>query len=557
MPNRLPILSISSPHPNAVVGTAPFAVTGLVTAPGMPEPVAIHSISVQIDSQPAVHATITHIPVPGDSQVEVTFSATVQITGGQDPHTVTVTVISDAGIPVSGTVIVTAGLRFVAPAAWVDILIPVTDPTEVPLVAARLQSLLGTVAQRIARLSLVSDLLTAGQMLVGPNIVPIPNALTLRVGFWILDFNFPAQELIQPTSDFPLPQLTADAATGSFTLVPLLPPGQLSTTGPAQKDLFAFALSIPTLTLQTIVDALLPTINRAAQRHNGTVNSITVKTGGDGQLIGEVSASWEGIGISGEVTEILGLQQRLGTQSNMGAVLSSSVSSSLDGLIGLLGPIITDPENSISGKVESNIATVLNDLPAWIPFRSSTLPDSFQADFPFPMAVLNFKSFGTSTSGIVGSGSGSLANRDQTMVALNLIGPSSFPNYSYGIIGSYEVLLTAFDPDNNQMTWQMSGVPRTNIVNIDAFSQEGSFATTFPIPGRASSGNYTFTLSVNGEETCATDPTKVLNGSTSLLVTVTVAKGHQPEVAEAAASADASVQPKMPLVSAPERGRVA
>ena len=54
MPNRIPSLTIYSPTPDAVVGLAPFTVTGLVTAPGMPEPLAIDSVTVQVHAQPPV-----------------------------------------------------------------------------------------------------------------------------------------------------------------------------------------------------------------------------------------------------------------------------------------------------------------------------------------------------------------------------------------------------------------------------------------------------------------------------------------------------------------------
>lgn len=107
------------------------------------------------------------------------------------------------------------------------------------------------------------------------------------------------------------------------------------------------------------------------------------------------------------------------------------------------------------------------------------------------------------------------------MVAVSLSGPKTFPNYKPGTEGDYEVLMTAFEPDNDQMTWQLSGVASTNTVNVDPFLQKGAIDTTFPI----SSGSETFTLSVNGTETCATDPTKTLNGSASLAVAVTLAKG--------------------------------
>lgn len=560
MPNRLPVLKITSPLPDAVVGNAPFAVTGSVTAPGKPEPVSIQSVSVQIDSQPPVHATVKHIPVTGNQEVYVTFDGTLQVTAGQDPHVVTVIVASDAG-RVTGTVTVTAGLRFVAPAAWADIEIPVASA--LPFVVAQVQAQLPTIAQAIAPLPPVSGLLAMNKMLVGPNLVAISNPPVLRIGFWILDIDFAPQELIQPADNFPLPQLTPQAATGCFNLVPLQL-ARFAIVPPAKQFMFTFALSIPTTTLQLIADALVGTINAMAESQGLTVNSITVQTG-DNKLAATVSGSYDGVSVSGTVTETLGIEPRPGTQSNMAAVLSTSISSPLLDVLSaipVLGQFILAGENQASGDVQSNLVAALDSLPAWIPFRNSLLGSpsdpltlQLQLQYPFPMAVLNFDSFGTSASEINATGTGSLANRDQSMVAVHLDGPDSIPNYSYGIAGNYEVVLTAFEPDNDQMTWQLSSVPRTNIVDTDAFSQEGAFAVTFPVPPKASSGRETFTVSVNGTETCTTDNTKVLTGSAALAVTITLAKG-QPE-AEPAANAMAGTATPVQPKTAPKRGRVA
>jgi len=73
MPSRVPTLVINSPAPNAVVGSQPFNVAGLVTAPGMPEPVAINSVTVQVDAETPVRATLRRIP--NKQLVEVTFTA--------------------------------------------------------------------------------------------------------------------------------------------------------------------------------------------------------------------------------------------------------------------------------------------------------------------------------------------------------------------------------------------------------------------------------------------------------------------------------------------------
>jgi hypothetical protein len=79
MPNRLPVLSIWSPLPDAVVGNAPFTVMGVVTAPGEPEPVYIESVAVEILGQPGiVQATLTRSQPSGDQPVQVTFKATMQ-----------------------------------------------------------------------------------------------------------------------------------------------------------------------------------------------------------------------------------------------------------------------------------------------------------------------------------------------------------------------------------------------------------------------------------------------------------------------------------------------
>ncbi len=111
-------------------------------------------------------------------------------------------------------------------------------------------------------------------------------------------------------------------------------------------------------------------------------------------------------------------------------------------------------------------------------------------------------------------------------------------------MSSYDVSLTAFEPDNDQMTWQVSGGGSTGTVDIGSFSQEGSFSTAFPI----SSGSKTFTVSVTGTETCATDPTKTLTGSASVAVDVAVPESHK---AEAAPASNANAESDMAVSAAP------
>jgi hypothetical protein len=517
MPDRVPVLSITSPQQDEPVGTAPFEVTGVVTAPGMPEPVAIDSVIVAIEGQAPVEAMLTRNLINNNQTLQVAFKATLQITGGQDPHHVTVAVTSDSPIKVTGTVTVTVGPRIVAPDAWADVFIPEITPANVPAVATSLQGLLGTLARKISSLSLVQDLLNENKMLVGPNMVALPDQQVLRIGFWILDSNFPFQELIQPTSDFPLFQFTPAVAADCLapSVVPIAPVPRTNCALPATEGpLFLFALSIPTPTLQMIAEAMQPAIEAVAQRHGVTVNSITVQTNGAETLIGQAQCSYAGVGFELTVTETLGLQLRPGTQSNMAAALNTHTSSSLDFPF---GPIISGFESDISAKVQSDLNAVLHELPAWVPFRNSSLPTSLQASYPFPMVVLNFDAFGTSDAGITGTGCACLANRVQSMVTVSLDGPNSVPRYTPGTEVSYDVVLMAFEPDNDQMTWQLNGV--ANTVDIDQFSEEGQFSTAFPPGTRPGNGN-PYSLSVSGTETCATDSTKVLNGSAALLVNV-------------------------------------
>jgi hypothetical protein len=566
MPERLPVLTILSPLPNAVVGNAPFNVMGAVSVGSLTEPVSIDSVTVEIIGQPGtVQATLTYIPPSGGEPAQVTFKTTMQITGGQDPHGVIISVKSDAGLPVIGTVTVTVGPRLVPPSAWVDIqilpfLLGLDPPSFEPATLAadpRVKSLLATIAQAMANLQVVKDV-SLYWMVVGPNVGYISNPPRLRIGFWILEQDFAPQDLIYPTADFPMLQMTPEAAKGCLALAPLLPqPPYDVRVPPAEAIVVTFALSISTLAIQFIVDALLPTINSDAERHSASVGSITVQTGGDNTLLGEVSGSFIGIAVNGTVAETLGILQRTGTHSNMAAVVKSEASSPLlnDLLMVLpfLGGIIAVGEGDLSGKVKSTLAGLLQDLPAWIPFRDSVLSaaPSLQDSFPFPMLVLNFASFGTNDSGVIGAGVGGLADRDQSMVGVNLSGPKSLPKYSPGSQSSYDVSLTAFEPDNDQMTWQVSGGGSTGTVGIGSLSQEGSFSTAFPI----SSGSKTFTVSVSGTETCASDPAQTLTGSASLAVEVTVPEAHKAEAAPAANANAASdmaagaAQPKIPLAS--------
>ena len=550
MPNRIPTLVIQSPQPDAVVGTAPFSVSGLVTAPGMPEPVMIDSVTVQVDSEPPVRATMKRIP--NTHLVEVTFTATLQITGGQDPHTVTVTATSDAGIPVTKTVPVTVGLRQEAPAILVDI----ATITNIPPGDPAIQHMMSVAAKQLASLSLVNDLANLNKIVVGPNVIAVsqPRAM-LRVGVWIVDADFPRLELQAPTADFPLQRLTDDAAAACFTLVPLLPAPPPGDVPPADNPLFGFALSVPTTTLQTVLQAMLPQIQATAKDNDFYVDSASIHTNDAGTVTTTISGSI-GLGIgslplTASLAETVGVQQAPNTVQMMPALLSSTSGASVGDLpewfVGALVPAVgllllgtlgvaSYGVGVASGKASGIIGAFLGSLPPRIPFRNSSLPSikdfpslpfDPQARYPFPMAVFNFESFTTDGSGIVASGTVGIGERDQSMVTVHLGGATYYPNYSFGIESVYSVALSHFEPDNDRMTWQVKGHPKQEGFSTDPFWQGGSFAGEFPVPLKASPGKYHFTLEVSATETCGTDPSKTLTGSASLAVTANVTN-HPP-----------------------------
>jgi hypothetical protein len=544
MPNRVPTLQIQSPAANAVVGTQPFSVTGLVTAPGMPEPVGINSVTVQVDAQPAVKAALKHIP--NTKLVEVTFSATVQIISGQDPHTITVTVSSDANIPVHQTVQVSVGPRLAVPSMLIDLAtVGNIDPT-----SDSVQSLAAQISRQVASLPLIGQLAAINKIVVGPNLLAVtqPRAV-LRIGFWLLDSNFAASDFIPPSATFPLRRFTDAAAQGSFALAPLLnapPPGEVP---PADEPMFGFAFSLSTETLQSILDANFSDIAAQAASHDFTLQSATIRTDNSGSVVTTFSGSLPlGIGMTATLTETLGMAQRAGTAQFMPVVSSSShsvsVGSAVDWVVGALFPAVglvllgawglaSYGVGQASGQSNGIIDSFLSQLRPRFPFRNSALPADFQATHLFPMAVPNFEAFTTDPSHISGRGTIGLAARDQSMVSVLLGGPTYYPNYTIGVESFYSLALTHFEPDNDSMSWTVTGSPKTGSAAIDSFWQSGGFATGFSLPAKPAPGKYQYTISASATETCATDPSKKLTGSAFLNVTANVVKGGAPLLREA------------------------
>src|SRR5262245_3773799 len=111
MPETKPKLTILRPRNNDTVHlNQAFPVSGQVTnqfVSGDDPVVLITSVTVQVDAGPVRQAALT--PVQDKTQTKVNFAANAQVTGGQDPHTITVTATNDRGGSATQTVSVFTG----------------------------------------------------------------------------------------------------------------------------------------------------------------------------------------------------------------------------------------------------------------------------------------------------------------------------------------------------------------------------------------------------------------------------------------------------------------
>jgi hypothetical protein len=194
------------------------------------------------------------------------------------------------------------------------------------------------------------------------------------------------------------------------------------------------------------------------------------------------------------------------------------------GALGYLSVSAGDASDQFNGIVEPLIA----GFPPQIPFSNSMLPPGVPAP-DFPVLILNWKTFGTTASGIVGTGTTALENRDQSMVALSINGSGHISGYQEDLAGgagqNYRYTLANLAPDADKFKWQTSGThTESGAISRDNFDQSGNFNAQFSLPLKVTPNKYPFTLTVNATETCGSDPNKKLSASTSTSVTVEVKK---------------------------------
>jgi hypothetical protein len=511
----------------------PFQISGLVTDRGMPEPILIDSVTVQIDGGPLIQAKLTNIP--NHTLTEVSFRASAQISSGNDPHTVTIVATNDQGLRSQKTVTVFAGPSFQVdvPALLIDVrsLIPITaDDPQVLTLIREIQGHLGSLSEFLA---------STGKVLIGPNLIvqPITPAESLvRVGLWIEDPGFP---VIPPSEGFSLPRLSAGAANACFAVAPVL---EIPNPGAFPS----FAVSIPVSTLQHLVDAMTPTLKSQASKEGFDIDRITAQTSSpatvntivNGHVLkGVVPATFT-------ISETVGVGPVRGGQSAQRAptVLatnsSSSVGSILDWIVGAFIPFIGATlayafyKVSTSASEKSGLASsFLGSIPARIPFgnKAISLPSNFKLP-DFPSLDFFWNSFGATSAGLIGAGTTEIGARTQSDVNVILHGPNSFQGFQDNIAEFTDptmgYVLENITPDPDRFGWKISGAGSgaDTLEPPSPAVQAGDFFPHFPLPLHVAVGDYHFNLAINAVETCQSDATKTLTGAASRAVLYRVKK---------------------------------
>jgi hypothetical protein len=324
-------------------------------------------------------------------------------------------------------------------------------------------------------------------------------------------------------------QLAPDADPGSLPTLP----------GPS------FALLIPLAPLQHFLDAVAPTVKAAASQNSVTVENITAQTSAPGSVTttftGHLPLS---VGFTVTITEALGIVPLAGANppqmvpAVIGNSHSTGVGSLLDWFIGFIIPlfglalgaafgILSYAVGKISGMVDGLAGPLVAGIPSRVPFSNTAIPPIPLPVPDFPVLIPDWRSFGANSGGIVGTGTSTIAPRDQSMVSLSVSGSSHIQGYQEDLAGgagqTYNDALVNLAQDPDKFSWHVSGTASSSgAIGLGAFGQGGSFGADFPLPLKVLPATYPFTLATNATETCGTDPSKTLHASTSQAVRVEV-----------------------------------
>jgi hypothetical protein len=545
-----PVLTVYQPGDNSNVElNTPFLVTGKASDVSHPEPVAIASVAVQVDGGVPVYAKISiDRKNKNKNLVLFDFEASVQVSGGDDPHVVTVTATDERNRSATQSRKVFVGVPFAvdAPALLIDVVNFVIEENGQPtgLQPGDLTSLASGLSQTLAPLS---DALSAyGLRIAGPNLIAGPaTSITssVRIGIWVEDYSFP---VIPPNPpDFPLPRLPDKGANLSFAAIPFLPvpdPAQLTPT---------FAIAAPLGAMQRLANALLPALQESAAPSNAEISSIVVHSASEGievDINGEVTTPVD-VSFTLAVKEALGILQ-LGSDGpadpfrTVPAVTSSSHDSTINGSIAALFGVLLPPlgiilaviscklSNKVAGNETSATATLketLAAIPSLIPLSVGSLPKGFPGIPDFPRLVLTWPSFGTSPTGILGTGTTTLDGRDSSMVTVvvdaaqqEITGSAAELPRIVNVACMWSLINIV--PDKNGLSWSVAGASRGS-GSLDP--SVASFTAPLHLPQPPIPGNtYLFSVTVTAVET-SIKAAQPLTGSGSVAIRVVVNKASK------------------------------
>jgi hypothetical protein len=526
----MPDLSITVPAVDAhVQPLQPFLVSGRASDAGFPEPHQIDTVTVQVDAGPVVEARVTQIPDKAVSLFE--YSAEVTVTGGSDPHTLTVIAVNDNGLTATKQRQVFTGPIFHAapPAVLVELLSPVpfhTDGPGMTRLVSQIQYALAPAADQLAAF---------GKLIAGPNLITgtDPSGLNLlRVGIWVQDAGFPVLPPQPPT--FPLPRLNDPGAQAGFALADRLPvPLTLGLT---------FAMSVPTTTLQSLIDAVFPQVKDAVDGTFATLDAIRAGTRPPDTVTTSIDAhTLLDIPVSAQLTEKLGAPLNPGLGQHLPAVVGHDSSADggdvLDWVVGVLLPpfgaallaitaVASAVASDASDQANGLAASVVAGIPARIPLHNTDLGVD---EPPFPTLVPDWTMFGTTPDGMLATGTAEIQGRDQSTVAMSINGAGYIEGIQSDLAGGaanrYSINMTDLLPDAGHFTWDVTGAGTSaGQVTPGPFAVSGTADVDFPLPLHVDPGEYEFVLTVTAAETCGTDPAKTLTGTASLPVRVKVDK---------------------------------
>jgi hypothetical protein len=494
----------------------PVLVTG--QAPG-------GNVTVQVDHGPPIHAELGAARDPGPGVLG--FSATVAIPDSPGPHVITATAVDDDNIlnlsPAANvTVWVGPAFAIVPPALLVELYYP--HPTlNLPA------KLVGDIQQHLTSLQALAG--KYGLTVTGPAFTldtPPNSPPVLRIGLWITDVAFATVPASPP--DLPLPSLSEAQAASCFGVTGPVLSGDLPNA--------TAAVSLPTTTLQTLVNAASPQIVAAGARHSITVNSLTASTSPPNtvtltadcvfpasdtgtiaitETLGTQEVSWE----SGEPAMPTPLHVPVVTKTTPSSddSIGSNIFEIFDPVAWVLNLYDIVVGVAASGDAASKVSGIIGPLLAALPFAYpfpntfiTSVDSTYTTPPDFPVLSLDWTSFGANYDGVVGGVQWSLGNRSQDDVVLTIDGPIqlSAPDQA-----EFNWTLENLDPGS--FTWTLTGDAQAQgDIVASPFIQSGVFNVPINIPNWTRGRIYGFTLTVNASETCASDPTKVLIAESSL-----------------------------------------